>query len=193
MGVPAGRARRHTGDTGASGERHVEVKGATLLFTLAALMVTFAGFSALLLGVRQAAGAKLSALDTYLSKTVLSNLIVLTGGTLLPPLLALYDVSEERLWRISAVLFGLPMLFLLLSYPHRRRKAVGSSPPPAVYAIFVVFGSAVLVAMLVYVLAGFQYGPAAYITSIMVNFFACSFAFVTALDVILQQPIGPPR
>jgi hypothetical protein len=38
----------------------MEVKGAPLLYTLAALMITFAGFSALLLAVRQAAGAKLS-------------------------------------------------------------------------------------------------------------------------------------
>lgn len=171
----------------------VEVKGAILLYSLAGLMVTFAGFSALLLGVRQAAGAKLSALDTYLAKTVLSNLIVLSGGALLPPLLALYDVAEGRLWRVSAVLFGLPMLFLLLTYPHRRRKAVGAGPPVIVFAIFVVFGSAVLIAMMIYVLAGFQYGAAAYVTSIVVNFFACAFAFVTALDVILQQPIEPPR
>jgi len=33
-------------------------------------------------------------LDTYLAKTVLSNLIVLSGGALLPPLLALYDLPK---------------------------------------------------------------------------------------------------
>ena len=34
----------------------MEVKGATLLYTLAGLMITFAGFSALLLTLRPAAG-----------------------------------------------------------------------------------------------------------------------------------------
>src|ERR1700684_1302645 len=34
----------------------MEVKGATLLYTLAGLMITFAGVSALFLGLRQAAG-----------------------------------------------------------------------------------------------------------------------------------------
>jgi len=81
------------------------------------------------------------------------------------------------------------MLSLLLSYPHRRRKAVGKGPPPTVFAVFVVFGSAVIVAMLVYVLTGFQYSAAAYATALALNFFTTAFAFVTALDVIMQQPI----
>jgi|GEM_PF-6857457 len=34
----------------------MEIKGATFLYTLAALMITFAGFSALLFVIRQAAG-----------------------------------------------------------------------------------------------------------------------------------------
>ena len=49
----------------------MEVKGATLLYTLAGLMITFAGFSAVLLAVRPAAGARSSLLDRYLSKTVI--------------------------------------------------------------------------------------------------------------------------
>jgi hypothetical protein len=81
------------------------------------------------------------------------------------------------------------MLSLLLSYPHRRRKAIGEGPPPIVMAIFVVFGSAVITAMLVYVLSGLQHSAAAYITALAINFFTTAFAFVTALDVIMQQPI----
>jgi len=170
-------------------ELSVEIKGAVLLYTLAGLMVTFAGFSALLLAIRQAAGARLSLLDRYLAKTVLIHLFVLTAAALLPPLLALYDISERWIWRDSAVLFALPMLSLLLTYPQRRRKVVGKAPPPAVFAVFVIFGSAVIVAMLVYVLGGFQYSAAAYITALAVNFFTLAFAFVTALDVIMRQPL----
>lgn len=167
----------------------MEVKGAVLLYTMAGLMVTFAGFSALLLAIRQAAGGRLSDLDRYLAKTALTQLFVLTAGALLPPLIALYDVSESWIWRASAVLFALPILFLLLSYPHRRRKAVGKGPPPAVLIVFVVFGSAVIVAMLAYVLDGLQYSAAAYATALAVNFFTTAFAFVSALDVIMQQPV----
>ncbi len=166
----------------------VEVKGAAILYTLAGLMVTFAGFSALLLGIRQAAGAKLSVLDRFLAKTVLTDLFILIAMALLPAVLALYGFEEEVVWKISAVIFALTMLSFLLSYPHRRHKVSGRSSPPIVFAIFIVLGAAVIVAMLIAILAGFRYSAAAYITALIVNFLTLAFAFVTAMDVIMQQP-----
>jgi hypothetical protein len=167
----------------------MEVKDATLLYTLAGLMITFAGFSALLLGLRQAAGARVSLLDRYLARTVMTYIFVLTAGALMPALFALYDIQENWIWRVSGVLFGLPMLSLQVTYPRRRRKVVGKGPPPAIFAVFVVFGSAVTLAMLGYVLEGLQYIAAAYITALTIDFFTVAFAFVTALDVIMQQPM----
>ena len=167
----------------------MEIKGATFLYTLAALMITFAGFSALLLSVRQAAGAKLSVLDGFLAKTVMTHIFVLTAGALLPMLLALYDLPENGIWRVSAVLFALPMLSLQVTFPYRRRKVVGQGPPPEIWAVFVGLGSAVTLAMLIYVLAGLPYGGPAYITGLTIVFFTVSFAFLTALKVILEQPV----
>jgi hypothetical protein len=167
----------------------MEVKGATLLYTLAGLMITFAGFTALLLALRPAAGARLSRLDRFLAKTVMTHIIVLTAGALLPALFALYDIQEKWIWRGSAVLFALPMLSLQVTYPRRRRKVAGKGPPPAIFAILVVLGSVVTLAMLGYVLVGLQYCAAAYITALMIDFFTVAFAFVIATDVIMQQPM----
>ncbi len=61
-------------------EHNMEIKGATLLYTLAGLMITFAGFSALLLTLRPAAGARLSLLDRYLAKMVMTHIFELTAG-----------------------------------------------------------------------------------------------------------------
>ena len=44
--------------------------------------------------------------------------------------------------------------------------------------------------MLIYIIGGFEYQPAAYITALTTNFFTTAFGLVTALDVIMQQPIG---
>jgi hypothetical protein len=73
----------------------MEIKGATLLYTLAGLMITFAGFSALLFVLRQAAGARLSLLDRYIAKTVMTYIFVLAAAALLPPLFALYNIQES--------------------------------------------------------------------------------------------------
>lgn len=171
----------------------MEVKGATLLYTLAGLMITFAGFSALLFVLRQAAGARLSLLDRFIAKNVMTYIFVLTAAALLPPLLALYGIQENWIWRASGLLFALPMLCLQATYPRRRRKVVGDGPPPAIFAIFVVFGSVVTLAMLGYVLAGLQSSAAVYITAVTVDFFTVIFGFVTALDVIMQQPSDGPE
>ena len=167
----------------------MEFKGATFLYTLAGLMITFAGFSTLLLAVRPAAGARLSLLDRYLAKTVMTHIFVLTAAALLPALFALYDIQETWMWRGSGVLFALPMLTLQVTYPRRRRTVVGNGPPPAIFAVFVVLGAAVTLAMLGYVFAGLRYSAAAYITALTIDFFTVIFGFVIALDVILQQPM----
>jgi hypothetical protein len=167
----------------------MEIKGATFLYTLAGLMITFAGFSALLLALRPAAGAKLSVLDRFLAKTVMTHIFVLAAAALLPALLALYGMPEEWIWRCSGVLFALPMLSLQVTYPRRRRNVVGQGPPFAIFAVFVVLGAAVTLAMLAYVLVGLQYSAAAYITALTVDFFTVAFAFLVAADVIMQQPI----
>ena len=121
----------------------MELKGATLLYTLAELMITFAGFSALLFVIRQGAGARISLLDRFIAKSVMTYIFVLTAAALLPALLALYDIPATWIWRASGVLFALPMLSLQVTYPRRRRRMVGTGPPPAIFAVFVVLGSAV--------------------------------------------------
>ena len=171
----------------------MEVKGATLLYTLAGLMITFAGFSALLFVLRQAAGARLSLLDRYIAKTVMTYIFVLAAAALLPPILALYNIQENWIWRGSGVLFALPMLSLQITYPRRRRKVVGTAPPPAIFAVFVVLGSAATLSMLGFVLGGHQYSAAAYITALTIDFFTVIFGFVAALDIIMQQPTDEVR
>jgi hypothetical protein len=175
-------------------EEFVEITGAILLYTLAAMMVTFTGFFALLLSLRQSVGVELTELDRLLAKTVVSHLFLVTWGSLLPPVLALYGIPEDWIWEVSAVLFAVPMLIHLLTYPYRRRRAHDTVQSRTIYFIFVVLGAASLVGMLIYIFAGFPHAPAAYVTALLINFFTLAFVFVVALDFILkQQPTKQPE
>ena len=80
------------------------------------------------------------------------------------------------------------MLSLQTTYPARRRKVVGQRPPFPIWAVFVMLGSAVTFAMLVYLLADVRYGAAVYITALMIDFSTVVFGFLNALDIIMQQP-----
>jgi hypothetical protein len=165
----------------------VEVKGAALLYTLATLAVTFAGFAALLLIIRQSAGGGLSPLDRFFARTVVGHFFWLAAGAIFPPLLALYDLSEPMVWKASALLFGLPMLALLLSFPHRRRAATGQPVPQRILIVMVVAGALSVAAMIAMVLTNVAVPSAVYATAIVINFLTHVFAFITALEVILQQ------
>jgi hypothetical protein len=165
----------------------MEVKGAAVLYTLATLMITFAGFAALLLIVRQSAGAALSALDRFLARTVVGHFFWMAAGALFPPIFALYDIPDSWVWKVSALLFGVPMLAILATYPQRRVEATGKHTPPVILAVFVGVGSFSLAVMIGYILLDFARPAAAYVSALTVNFVTHAFAFVVALEVILRQ------
>jgi hypothetical protein len=171
----------------------MEVKGAALLYTLATLSVTFAGFAALLLMLRQSAGAGLSPLDRFLARTIVGHYFWLTAGAVFPAVFALYDLPEPVVWKASALLFGLPMLAILLTFQRRRIAATGMAAPPRIVIVFIGVGSLSLVAMLGYVFDNFAHPAAAYASAITVNFVTHCYAVVTALEVILSQQASTKR
>jgi|SRR6185437_4359421 len=165
----------------------MEVKGAGLLYTLATLSVTFAGFAALLLMLRQSAGGGLSALDRFLARTVVGHFFWLAAGGVFPSVLSLYELPEPWVWKVSALLFGLPMLAILLSFQHRRIAATGKAAPLRIVIIFIGLGSLSLVAMIGCVFGNLAHPAAVYASAITVNFVTHGYAVVTALEVILSQ------
>jgi hypothetical protein len=164
----------------------MEVKGAALLYTLATVAITFAGFAALLLIVRQLAGGSLTALDRFLARTVVTHCVWFAGGALIPSALALFDLPEPLVWKVSALLFGLPMLGLLLTFQRRRISATGHGAPPMILVVMVGLGSLSLVAMIAGIFAGYAYA-AAYTVALLFNFLALAFGFIIALEVILRE------
>lgn len=168
----------------------MEVKGAALLYTIATLAVTFAGFAALLLIVRQSAGGVLSALDRFLARTVVGHFFWIAAGALFPPLFGLFDLPEQWVWKASAALFGLPMLAILLSYPHRRVVATGKRAPPSIVLLFVIIGPLALLAMLGVAFGNLAHPEAVYAVALLVNLITHALAFVIALEVILRQQPG---
>jgi hypothetical protein len=165
----------------------MDFEGATYLYTLATLMITFAGFSALLFVIRQATGAKLSLLDRFIVRNILMYVFVLSAAALLPMLLDSFYIGTRVVWQVSGLLFAIPMLSLQVTYPLRRRRVVGSTPPLAIYAVFVVLGSLVTLAMLVWLVLDPERGAAIYTTALTIDFFTVVFGFVNALDIIMQQ------
>jgi len=62
---------------------------------------------------------------SFAAKTVVSHLFS-DWGRLAPAVLACYGIPDVWIWKISAVLFAVPMLSHLLTYPSR---AAGRTTP----------------------------------------------------------------
>jgi hypothetical protein len=170
----------------------VDSTSVSLLFTAATLMVTLAGFSILFLVIRQAIGQQLSAVDLFLTRAVITLLFTITAGALLPAVLGLYGIAASWVWKISALLFGVPMLTMLLTYRRRRIAATGKPPTLFGHVVLLGLGSTINLAMLVFVVGNFYNMAAVYITAVLVNFFILAFTFVHALAIIPREQVGGP-
>ena len=95
--------------------RNMELPGAIYLYTLATLAMTFIGFSAIVMIVRQTLGHKLSRLDVLIARVYMGFGLMISASALLPPLLMTWKLSLPTIWRVSSALACLPPLVYALT------------------------------------------------------------------------------
>jgi hypothetical protein len=86
------------------------VEASGYLYTIAAVGMSFAALSVLTMVVRQILGGQMTKFDTFVARTWVQLGFMVTFGSILPPLLGLFEVSTPVVWRISSGL----MAFVLL-------------------------------------------------------------------------------
>ena len=107
----------------------MEVTGAAYLYTIAVISITFIGFSAIVMMLRQTSGQSLQRFDILIAHVYMEFGLIVSVGSLLPPLFSFWGLGSETVWRVSSVLVGASLLLFSLTYPPRRRKAIRESLP----------------------------------------------------------------
>jgi hypothetical protein len=107
----------------------MDLPGTAYLYTIATLGMTFIGFAAIVLLLRQTLGRKLRTFDALFAHVYMEFGLIITMGALLPPLLIFWELGPMTVWRVSSGLVGIPVLVFALTYPARRRAASGESTP----------------------------------------------------------------
>src|SRR5215831_9273860 len=107
----------------------MELPGASYLYALSTISVTFVGFSALLLVFRQTIGGKMTDYDSYFTLAFMQAGFIVTSGGLLPQLLAFFDMSHALVWRGSSAIMAIPVFLFVATTPGRRRAAVNEPVP----------------------------------------------------------------
>ena len=107
----------------------MELPSSAYLYTLALLAMTFVGFTAIVMILRQSLGGPLSRFDTLVARFFMAWGFLITYGAMLPPLLAAFELHHPLVWRASSIATGLMLLALSFGYPILRGQATGARAP----------------------------------------------------------------
>jgi hypothetical protein len=110
------------------------------LYAIAAAGMSFAGLSVLTMILRQMLGGQMTKFDTFVARSWIQLGFTVTFGSVLPPLLALFELSTPMVWQISSGVMAIMLGCWALTFPHRR-WATNPGPLP----VFVIISLAALV------------------------------------------------
>ena len=82
--------------------------------------MSFAALSVLTMVVRQILGGQMTKFDTFVARTWVQLGFMITFGSIVPPLLGLFEVSTPVVWRISSGLMAIILGWWALTFPRRR-------------------------------------------------------------------------
>ena len=103
----------------------MESPGTTYLYTLALLGMTFMGFAAIVMLLRQTLGRHLRAFDVLFARVYMEFALIVSMGAMLPPLLMLWELPIGAVWRLSSGLVGIPLLGIALEALRRAVRLWG--------------------------------------------------------------------
>jgi hypothetical protein len=157
----------------------------TYLYALAALSVSFVGFSTLLIVFRQSAGDRLTSYDSYFVLSFMQAGFIVSAGALLPPLLTLFGLSQDTVLRAASAITAVAVGVFVATVPGRRRAATGG-PAPAFVRILLLVQLLAGVTLLMRAL-GQSLGPgvAPDATALTILLVSSGIAFLLALNVML--------
>jgi len=159
------------------------------LFALATISVTFVGFSALVIILRQTIGGEMSRLDVLVTRIFIQLGFIVAAGALLPPLLMLFSLPPGLTWRISSIAAAVPSFLFAVTYPSRRHAASGARTPPAIWIDVLILLVAALVLAWNGVGIGLEPAPGLFAAGLTAILFLSGWAYLQALDTLLRPHI----
>ena len=159
----------------------------SFLFTLAALSLSFAGFSAVVVSLRGALGGEISERHLRLVRLYIEGGLLVTALALIPALLDLLHVPGSVIWPVSSAVAASILTVLLLSQFRRRLAIEGARFPAWVVIVYAI--SFVAVAGLWLNVAGIPLAPSVGPYAIALTWALCvfGFIFVRTIDIFLSR------
>lgn len=157
------------------------------LFCLAALSLSFVGFSAVVVTLRGALGGEISDRHLRLVRLYIEGGLLVTALALIPALLDLLHIAESIIWPVSSAAAASIFSALLLTQFRRRRAVEAGRFPPWVVIIYAL--SLVTVVGLWLNAAGIPFPPSVGPYAVALTWALCifGFIFVRTIDIFLHR------
>lgn len=157
------------------------------LYCLAALSMSFVGFSAVVVTLQGALGGELSDRHLRLVRLYIEGGLLVTALALVPALLDLLHVPATVTWPLSSAAAGSIFTFVLLTQFRRRRMIEPGRLPAWVVVTYAL--SIVAVAGLWFNVAGFPFPPGMgpYAVALTWAFCIFGFIFVRTIELFLHR------
>ena len=161
------------------------------LLRLAALSLSFVGFSAIVVTLRGALGGELSDRHLRLVRLYIEGGLLVTALALVPALLNLLHIPGTLAWQAaSAVAAAIFSLVLVIQFRRRRTVEPGRFPPWVV----IVYAISALAALVLWLnVVGVPFHTSAGPYAVVLTWALCifGFIFVRTIEVFLHRPPGP--
>jgi len=105
------------------------------LYAMAAVGMSFAGLSVLTMILGQMLGGQMTKFDSFVARSWVQLGFMITLGSILPPLFALFEAPTPMVWRLSSGVMAVILGFWALTFP-RRRHATKSTGLPVQVIMF---------------------------------------------------------
>ena len=159
------------------------------LLRLAALSLSFVGFSAVVVTLRGALGGELSDRHLRLVRLYIEGGFLVTALALVPTLLNLLHIPDTITWPLSSAAAASILTFVLV-VQFRRRRTVEGQFPPWVTTIYAV--STMAVAGLWLNVAGLPFPPSVGPYAVVLTWALCVFGFIFVRTIELFLHRTPP-
>jgi len=158
------------------------------LLCLAALALSFTGFSAVVVTLRSALGGEISDRHLRLVRLYIEGGLIVTALALIPTLLNVLHVSAFVIWTVSSAAAGSIFTVLLLTQFRRRRAVEAGHFPPWVVVVYMI--SLLTVLGLWLNAAGLPVPPNVGPYAVALTWALCvfGFIFVRTIDIFLSRP-----
>lgn len=165
------------------------VTGSGYLYALAALSITFSGFSALITVLRQTSGGTLSRYDAFLMVNYFLTGFAIAVLCLLPPLLSGWTTSAALIWRLpSAIAVAIGIAVEIAALVRGRR--IGGPRSPHVVAILMVSYWPAFLLLLMSASGWIEPGFGPFAASLTWVFAIAGIDYVVALSILFKVQLS---